>query len=102
MKNTTQPTAIQNEPWNGREVESKITFKEKGTFSSLSKAEGWANNNGYSVGSSARTSPKGLMKGDYDIAKWYNLSEEDIAGLDGVMISNDFREGEVNILIFKK
>ena len=107
-KSDTIKTVILNEQseekklWNGREIESRQTFKVKGTFDSFYKASEWVKDNGYSQGSMARTMPIGLMKGDYDIAKWYNLDKEDIKGLDGVMISNDFREGEVEIIIFKK
>lgn len=96
------PTEDKDKFWSGRPVEKRITCKEKGTFSSYHEAREWAKENGYSEGSMARTMPIGLMKGDFDISKWYNLSQKDIAGLDGVIISNDFREGQVEIIIFKK
>ena len=88
--------------WSGRKIERRISIKEKGTFNSYHKARDWASENGYSEGSMARNMPIGLLKGDYNIAKWYNLDNQDIKELDGVMISDDFREGEVEILIFAK
>lgn len=96
-------TAVRKvEKWNGRPIEKRITFKEKGTFESYYKASTWLDENGYSKGSMARTMPIGLLKGDFNIAKWYNLGNEDIASLDGVLVSNDFREGQAEVILFKK
>jgi hypothetical protein len=38
---------------------------------------------------------------DY-VAKWHNLDKSDIEKLDGVLLSDDFREGSVKIVTFKK
>lgn len=90
----------QNEDWNGREVKQKLTFAKKGTFESVSAAEMWCEKNKWAVGSMQREAPRGMMKGDYDISKWRNLDPDEISALGGVMISDDFREGSVDILIF--
>lgn len=86
-----------------KEVKQELTFKESGTFQSYYKACRWLSENGYSYGSTAcsRTQLCGIMKGDYNIAKWYNLSNKEINELDGYMTSNDYREGEVKIIIYK-
>ena len=90
-------------PWNGREVETRIVFKKKGTFENYYMAKNWLHENGYSDGSMARDLPIGLLKEENIlIAKWGNLTKEEISELDGVMISDDFREGNVEIIIFKK
>lgn len=34
------------------------------------------------------------------VAKWHNIDATDRASLDGVVISNDFREGGCRILFF--
>lgn len=86
--------------WNGREIKERKTFYVKGTFESLYAAKAYLQKNGYSEGSLARNLPVGLLKGDYNIQKWYNLSDMDIAELDGVMLSADFREGNVELLFF--
>lgn len=89
------------ELWSGRKVESRLVFKEEGTFESYYKAIGWLHRNGYSYGSTSVNSPVGIMLGDYNIQKWHNLSVEDIKALHGVMVSDDFREGQVEIILFK-
>lgn len=96
-KNRTNP---KRELWSGRPVKERKTFYEKGTFNSMYRAKEWLSENGYSYGSTARDLPIGLMKGDFEISKWYNLDDSDIKELDGVMISNDFREGAVELLFF--
>lgn len=89
------------ELWMGREVESRLVFKEIGTFESYYKAKGWLNDNGYSYGSTSTARTVGIMLGNYGIQKWHNLSADDIRELHGVMVSDDFREGEVEVILFK-
>jgi len=47
-----------------------------------------------------RNEPIGFADNDvYDyVAKWYNIDVSDRLKLDGVMISDDFREGGVEVL----
>lgn len=40
---------------------------------------------GFSVGTRQRDAPRGLMHGDVAIAKWRNLSNGEVADLDGVL-----------------
>lgn len=89
------------ELWAGRQVEQRLVFKEEGTFASYHKAIGWLNDNGYSYGSTSVNCPVGIMLGEYGIQKWHNLDKDDIKALHGVMISGDFRDGQVEILLFK-
>lgn len=77
----------------------KKTFTEQGAFQSYYAACEWLKQNGYSYGSMCRDLPIGIMKGDFSIAKWRNLSNQDIKALDGTMTSDDFREGSVTIEI---
>lgn len=91
----------------GREVKETYTFKEKGTFQSMYAAQGWCSKNGYSYGSTSNNrltgakEPVALRKGEYDLPqKWYNFSAIHKLWADGVMMSNDWREGEVKIYIF--
>lgn len=57
----------------------------------------------YSCGSMSLQMPIPIVKGTYYglHQKWYNLSEGEKKNVDGVIISDDFRNGAVKILIFK-
>jgi hypothetical protein len=89
----------------GRKVKEQINFKEVGTFQSFYTAQGWIRKSGYVHGSMCMDMPIALKKGKtfkkYDLPeKWKNFTDEDIASVDGVIISRDFREGEVSVLLF--
>lgn len=64
------------------------TFGQEGTFQALYAAHKWLEDNGYSYGSTCRDAPIGVMKGDYIVAKWRNLSRNEVAELDGVLFGN--------------
>ncbi len=77
-----------------------ITFTQEGDFQAYYAACAWCNENGYSHGSMARDMPIGLVKGDWIIAKWRNLSLEERQQLGGTMTCiGSFREGPVHIVI---
>lgn len=90
------------EKYLGRIVKEKHIFKEEGTFESLWAAERWCKENNYDEGSMSSPYPIGLMKGKYvDIPwKWKNMNAKERNLVDGVIVSNDFREGEVIVYIF--
>lgn len=77
----------------------KKVFPAHGTFGALADATEWLKQHGYSVGSMERDYPIGIKKGSYSIAKWTNLSDSDRFLLDGVLWSEDFREGDVTLLL---
>ena len=79
----------------------KLTFDEPGTFNALYAAERWCDHNGYSRGSTDRSGVIGLMKGNYDIAKWHNLTKQERRACDGVM-TGDFREGPVTVHLYEE
>lgn len=72
------------------------TFSEPGTFHALYAAQKWLAQNGYCFGSTCRGSPIGVLKGDFIIAKWRNLTKREIDQLDGEL-SGDMRNGPVTI-----
>lgn len=74
----------------------KIVFDQRGTFEAMRAAEQWCRDNGISCGSSQVMAPRGLLRGDFCISKWRNMSKAEIAALDGTM-SGDMREGPVTI-----
>ncbi len=77
----------------------KLVFEGTDTFEALRKAQAWCVENGISYGSSCRNLPIGLMFGDYDIAKWRNLSPKDIRELHGVM-KGPLRTGPITVEIY--
>lgn len=86
--------------FNGRKVLWAKSFPANGTFQAYYAAEQFLRELGYVVGSMCRNEPIGFADDDtYDyVAKWYNIDVSDRLRLDGVMISDDFREGNVDVL----
>lgn len=82
-------------------MENRI-FEEKGDFAAYNAAEKWLTDQGYSVGSMQREAPVGFKKGDYSIAKWRNLDNEDKALLDGVIEGESKREGPITVTFYKE
>jgi hypothetical protein len=88
----------------GRDVIKKVNIKVEGTFASVSEAEDQLRKMGYTIGSMCSDEPIGFAcneKYDY-IAKWRNIDPIDKKKVDGVMISNDWREGSVDIIWFSE
>jgi hypothetical protein len=84
-----------------RKIKEEKLFKVEGTFESLYAASKWCHDNGYSYGSLCRNEPVALRKGEYDLPqKWKNMYAYQKKSVDGVMISYDFREGEVKVIIY--
>ncbi len=77
----------------------KKVFPAHGTFGALADATEWLKQRGYSWGSLSRNEPVAVKKGDWSIAKWRNLSDSDRFNIDGVLKSDDFREGSVELLL---
>lgn len=85
-----------------REIKQEISFNEKGMFESYYKACGWLDKNNYSYGSMCGSGVNiGILKGDHCISKWRNLTNFQITQLDGIMYSDNYREGEVIIVLYK-
>ncbi len=61
-----------------------IRFRHTGEdWSGLRAAEKWLESQGYSAGRMQGPSPIGILKGDFDISKWRNMTQAEIAALDG-------------------
>ena len=92
------------EKYLGRDVVKKVNIKVEGTFSSVYEAEKQLRELGYRIGSMCGGEPIGFAceeKYEY-IAKWRNIDPSDRNKVDGVMISNDWREGSVDIIWFNE
>lgn len=81
-----------------KEVRLAGEFKSEETFGAYHEAEEYCKALGVSVGRMCHPLPTGLAKGEFDIAKWKNLSAEDKTLLDGVIVG-DFREGPVKVYL---
>ncbi len=86
----------------GRVVILEEYFPPSGTFQAFYKAEARLKELGYVAGSMCGGEPIGFVHSEkYDyVAKWRNLRSKEIALLDGVMLSENFREGGVKIIFF--
>jgi len=84
----------------GKKVIEQHDFDVEGTFESYYAASKWAKENGYDIGSMDGSNPIALMKGYDYVAKWHNISNAERKMVDGVMLSDYFREKSVTILIF--
>ena len=83
----------------GKEVEVAEIFTGK-DFEAVSKAEKYATSKGYNYGSMCRNEPIGLAKNCL-IAKWRNISRSERSKLGGLLLSDDFRDGDVFVILFK-
>jgi hypothetical protein len=84
-------------------VQQNFTKKEDRPFDALYQAQSYLNDLGYEYGSLAVTSSQNVAvrKGEYDLPeKWHNLDKEEIASIDGVIRSLDYREGQVTVMLF--
>ena len=72
------------------------TFEQKGTFVAWHAACQWLRDNGYSYSSTCAVGPVAVLKGDYCIAKWRNLTRKEHSELDGTVDGN-FREGPLTL-----
>ncbi|WP_312115224.1 hypothetical protein [Stutzerimonas nitrititolerans] len=71
-------------------------FTEVGTFEALYACQKWLRDNGYSYGPTSAMGPVPVLKGDFLIAKWHNLSKAEKQALDGY-VDGDFREGPLTL-----
>ena len=79
----------------------KKTFDQTGTFEAIGEAKKYLTDNGYSYGSMQGSDPVSILKGDYYIEKWRNLSPGEKRGLDGTITGTDKRNGPVTVEIFE-
>ena len=88
--------------YTGRRIKKIINFEACGTFGAITKAEEYLKKRGYTVGSMCHNLPIGFAKGYKYIAKWRNIPPSEYYKLDGILVSEDFREGGVQILFYEK
>lgn len=80
-------------------IMNEIKFTQTETFEAYREACAWLDKNGYSYGSMCNPLPTGILKGDFIIAKYRNLTKNEISELDGTITGN-YRNGPVTIKLF--
>ncbi|MBB5448045.1 MULTISPECIES: hypothetical protein [unclassified Paraburkholderia] len=75
-----------------------IVFDQWGDFEACRAAEKWCGERGISVGEMQGPGPRGLLLGNYCIAKWRNLTNAEKRDLTGRM-TGDMRNGPVTITL---
>jgi hypothetical protein len=79
-------------------MSKKIVFKQPGDFEAFHAAEQWCRDNGISFGSMERGNPIGLMRGNWSISKWSNMTKKEQSECHGTMTAKaGFRSGPVTI-----
>lgn len=81
----------------------EIVFKATGTvFMAYREAEYWCKQNGYSYGSMCHPQPTAIFKGDVYVAKWKNLTSKERNSVDGIITGDDYREGDITIILYER
>jgi hypothetical protein len=72
-------------------------------WSGLKAAEAWLTANGYSYGRMQGPSPIGILKGDFDISKWRNMTPAEKRALHGFIRpeSGMFRDSSAIVTLYQ-
>ena len=70
-------------------------------FDNEEAAEHWCEAEGLTVGFMSTDPARGLKPGASWIAKWYNLDDEDLAQLDGVLLCPEERDGPAKVVLYE-
>lgn len=84
-------------------VQQNFIKKEERPFDAYYQALKFLDDRNYHSGSLAVTKSNNIAvkKDCYNLPeKWHNLYKEDIASIDGVIRSSDYREGPVTVILF--
>ena len=82
---------------------TEFTFHHEKTFGALYEAQAFCKLKGYSCGSLCGDMPVALIKGEgVLVAKWRNLTGKERAFVDGLITSQDFREGPVTVKLLRE
>ena len=87
--------------WEDRKIEHSIVFDSEIEFGGYEEARAHLLELGYQTAVMNDNVPIGFVHGAQHVYLWKNLSEEDKAQLDGVILPNtDFRYDEALVLFF--
>ena len=84
----------------GKTIASRKKFTGGDDFEASSKAQQYAKAQGYDAGSMQRDAPIALAKDVEYIAKWRNISRSEWDRVEGMILSDDMRNGDVEVITF--
>lgn len=94
-------TGLKGKYWEDRKIEHSIVFDSEIEFGGYEEARAHLLELGYQTAVMNDNVPIGFVHGAQHVYLWKNLSEEDKAQLDGVILPNtDFRYDEALVLFF--
>lgn len=70
---------------------------DEGDFEAVARAERLLVEHGFSIGTTQRGSPRGILFGNFDIQKWRNLNHAERAALHGVLVGDRSSHAEIEI-----
>lgn len=70
---------------------------DAGDFAAVRRAEQLLQAHGFSVGTTQRGSPHGILFGNYDIQKWRNLNVSERAALHGILDGDRSSDAQIEI-----
>lgn len=78
-----------------------LTFVADGDYKAYKMAQNWCEQSGYSYGSMQADAPTGLLKGNFEIAKWRNMTQKERDALAGILDApgRTYRTGPVFVRI---
>lgn len=94
-------TNLKGKYWEDRQIEHSIVFDSEIEFGGYEEARAHLLELGYQTAVMNENVPIGFVYGVQHVYLWKNLTEEDKAELDGVILPNtDFRYDEALVLFF--
>lgn len=94
-------TNLKGKYWEDRQIEHSIVFDSEIEFGGYEEARAHLLELGYQTAVMNENVPIGFVHGAEHVYLWKNLTEEDKAELDGVILPNtDFRYDEALVLFF--
>ena len=84
----------------GRKIVHKEKFPCTGIYEGYIAAESRLHELGYEIGHQFKNDPIAFSKNNKKLGKWQNIREDELSQLDGVILSEDFRECSCEVLFF--
>ncbi len=75
----------------------KVFAHEGESFSANKAATEWLKEKGFSLGTMESDRPRAIVHGHTYVPKWKHLDQDDKDSLDGVAMSDDFRDGDITV-----
>lgn len=84
----------------GRKIVHKERFPCTGIYEGYLAAESRLHDMGYELGQQFKNDPIAFSRDNKKLGKWQNIREDELSQLDGIILSEDFRECGCDVLFF--